>query len=66
MQLVKVDIHTGEVTYLCKEPRVFTSFASSPNDQYLMVAWLERPYSYSVPCGELTLRHDTHRLGYQL
>jgi hypothetical protein len=50
---VKVDVSSGEVTYLSDQPRVYTSFASSPNDAFLMVAWLQRPYSYAVPCGEL-------------
>ena len=31
--------------------RLYTSFSPSPDGEYVMVAWLERPYSYTVPCG---------------
>jgi len=49
--LVRVDIASGEVAYLSKEPRIFTSVAASPDSRYLLVSWLERPFSFTVPCG---------------
>eukprot|EP00951_Prasinocladus_malaysianus_P026109 scaffold230707_cov19-Prasinocladus_malaysianus.AAC.1 len=32
-QLVKVDVNTGEVTYLIDEPRIYTSYAVSPDER---------------------------------
>lgn len=48
-------VSTGEVTQL-GETRMYTSFSPSPDAQYLLVAWLERPYSYTVPCGRFPKR----------
>ena len=36
--------------------RLYTSFSPSPDGEYVMVAWLERPYSYNVPCGRFPKR----------
>ena len=45
-----MQVSTGEVTQL-GGTQLYTSFAPSPDARFLLVAWLERPYSYTVPCG---------------
>ena len=37
-------------------PRLYCSLSTSPDAQYLLVAWLERPFSYNVPCGRFPKR----------
>ena len=48
-------VSTGEVTQL-GDTRLYTSFAPSPDARFLLVAWLERPFSYNVPCGRFPKR----------
>lgn len=50
-----VQVSTGEVTQL-GDTKLYTSFAPSPDARYVMVAWLERPFSYTVPCGRFPKR----------
>lgn len=38
------------------DTRLYTSFAPSPDARFLLVAWLERPFSYNVPCGRFPKR----------
>ena len=38
------------------EPRLYTAFAPSPDGRFLLVSWLERPFSYTVPCGRFPKR----------
>ena len=38
------------------ETRLYTSFSPSPDANYVLVAWLERPFSYTVPCGRFPKR----------
>jgi len=49
-QLVKIDIHTGESAPFGEEGMI-TSFAPSPDGKFVLVARMERPFSYNVPCG---------------
>ena len=37
-------------------PRLYSAFAPSPDGRFLIVAWLERPFSYTVPCGRFPKR----------
>ena len=53
--VLHVQVYTGEVSQIGKT-RLYTSFAPSPDAKYLLVAWLERPYSYTVPCGRFPKR----------
>ena len=48
--LVKVDVASGTITNL-SEGRVFTACSTSPSGEYIMVSWLQKPWSYSLPCG---------------
>jgi len=50
-ELVRLDIRTGEMVPICPEPHLFTGAAVSPNDRYLMISYMARPFSYNVPCG---------------
>ena len=42
---------TGEKRDFHDESRVYTGLSPSPSGEYLMVSWLEKPWSYAVPCG---------------
>ena len=37
-------------------PRLYAAFAPSPDGRFLLAAWLERPFSYTVPCGRFPKR----------
>ncbi len=38
------------------EPRMYTAVSPSPDGRYFLVAYLEKPFSYSVPCGRFPKR----------
>ena len=48
-------VSTGEVAPF-GQPRMYCGTAPSPDGRYVMVAWLERPFSYEVPCGRFPRR----------
>jgi dipeptidyl aminopeptidase/acylaminoacyl peptidase len=48
-------VSTGEATPL-GPARAYTASTPSPDGRFLLVAWLERPYSYTVPCGRFPKR----------
>ncbi len=48
-------VGSGEVRRL-GPPRLYSSFAPSPDGRFLLVGWLERPFSYTVPCGRFPKR----------
>ena len=50
-----VQVTTGEKKRI-GGPRLYCSLSTSPDAQYLLVAWLERPFSYNVPCGRFPKR----------
>ncbi|KAF5827418.1 hypothetical protein DUNSADRAFT_697 [Dunaliella salina] len=54
-ELVRVNIHSGEVQHIAP-PRLYTDMDVSPDGRYLLVGWLERPYSFNVPCGRFPRR----------
>ncbi|KAK9835947.1 hypothetical protein WJX81_000393 [Elliptochloris bilobata] len=54
-ELVLVSVSSGEAARV-GPPRLYTSFAPSPDGRFLLVAWLERPFSYTVPCGRFPKR----------
>ena len=54
-QLVTVAVATGEVKVI-GPTRLYTATSASPDGRYLLVSWLERPYSYSLPCGRFPKR----------
>ena len=50
--LVKVDVASGTISPLGEgNGRVYTACSTSPSGEYVMVAWLQKPWSYSLPCG---------------
>ena len=56
-RLVTVDVRSGAVTHIgSTTPRLYTATSPSPDGRYLLVSWLERPYSYSLPCGRFPKR----------
>jgi len=38
------------------EPRMYAGMAASPDGRYIVAAWLERPFSFNVPCGRFPKR----------
>uniref|UniRef100_A0A7S0MZS3 Probable glutamyl endopeptidase, chloroplastic n=2 Tax=Pyramimonas obovata TaxID=1411642 RepID=A0A7S0MZS3_9CHLO len=55
-RLVMVSVPTGEEALIDSEPRIYTRATPSPNGKHLLVEYLERPYSYLVPCGRFPKR----------
>lgn len=43
-------VSTGEIKKI-GPPRIYCGVEPSPDAKYILVTWLQRPYSYSVPCG---------------
>ena len=54
-QLIIVDVVEGTTKKVSK-PRMYTSVSPSPDGKFLLVAWLERPFSYVVPAGRFPKR----------
>ena len=54
--LVKVNISTGEVKPFGEPNRIYTRFSKSPDQKYLIVSYIEKPFSYAVPCGRFPKR----------
>ena len=52
---VMLQVSTGEVRKM-GDTRMYTMFAPSPDARFLIVSWLERPFSYNVPCGRFPKR----------
>ena len=50
-----MQVSTGEKKRI-GGPRLYCSLSTSPDAQFLLVAWLERPFSYNVPCGRFPKR----------
>lgn len=38
------------------KPRLYCGLDASPDGKFLLVSWLERPFSYTVPCGRFPKR----------
>eukprot|EP00850_Spirogloea_muscicola_P015508 SM000119S25651 [mRNA] locus=s119:274744:280961:+ [translate_table: standard] len=53
-QLVKVDL-SGQVS-LFGEPKLYTSIDPSPDEKYILITSIERPFSLLVPCGRFPKR----------
>ena len=51
----RTQVSSGEVRPFA-EPRMYCGLAPSPDGRYVMAAWLERPFSYEVPCGRFPRR----------
>jgi dipeptidyl aminopeptidase/acylaminoacyl peptidase len=49
--LIKIDVSSGDIFPLDDTPKVYTGVSCSPSGKYVTVSWLEKPWSYSVPCG---------------
>ena len=45
-----LQVSTGEVSVIGAS-RGYTAVSPSPDGRFLLVAWLERPFSFAVPCG---------------
>ena len=50
-----VDVATGAVAALAP-PRLYTEVDASPDGEWLLASWLERPFSLAVPCGRFPAR----------
>ena len=48
-------VSSGEVRVL-GPPRPYTSASASPDARYLLVSYLEPPFTYEVPCGRFAKR----------
>mmetsp|Transcript_4275 Transcript_4275/g.14965 ORF Transcript_4275/g.14965 Transcript_4275/m.14965 type:complete len:682 (-) Transcript_4275:765-2810(-) len=55
-ELVAVRISTGEVRDFAAEPKIYTRMSPSPDKNYVIVSYIERPFSYAVPCGRFPKR----------
>lgn len=49
-ELVSVNVATGE-TKAIGPPRMYTGVDPSPDGRFLLVSWIERPFSYELPVG---------------
>ena len=47
-------------------PRIYTSVAPSPDGQYLLMEWLEKPFSYQVPWSRFPLSSAVYTRDGQL
>lgn len=45
-----LQVSSGEVSVIGAS-RGYTAVSPSPDGRFLLVAWLERPFSFAVPCG---------------
>ncbi|KAK9828809.1 hypothetical protein WJX72_002171 [[Myrmecia] bisecta] len=54
-QLAFITVSTGEVK-LVGPARMYTDITPSPDAQWLLIAWIERPFSFNVPCGRFPKR----------
>lgn len=54
-ELVSIQVATGELRP-AGAARAYGAVAPSPDGRYLLVSWLERPFSYAVPCGRFPKR----------
>jgi len=43
--------------------RMYTEVDPSPDGRYVLVSWIERPFSFSVPCGRFPARVELWRRG---
>ena len=46
---------SGEVK-LVGDSRMYAGVAPSPDGRYILAAWLERPFSFTVPAGRFPKR----------
>ncbi|QZH75598.1 MAG: prolyl oligopeptidase family serine peptidase [Erythrobacter sp.] len=53
-QPVAIALDSGEREVL-GEPRLYTYAAASPDGEYMLMEWLERPFSYQVPYSDFPL-----------
>lgn len=54
-RLLNPQASSGEVK-LIGDSRLYTATSSSPDGRFLLVSWLERPFSYALPCGRFPKR----------
>lgn len=54
-QIVTVDVETGALSKV-GSPQIYVDVDPSPDGRFLIVSWLERPYSLTVPCGRFPRR----------
>ncbi|GLC33333.1 hypothetical protein PLESTB_000344900 [Pleodorina starrii] len=59
-ELLRLDVRTGEAVII-GAPRMYIEVDPSPDGQYLLVTWLEKPYSTAVPCGRFPRRTQLWR-----
>ncbi|GIL61918.1 hypothetical protein Vafri_16294, partial [Volvox africanus] len=54
-ELLQLDVRTGKAVVI-GPPRMYIEVDPSPDGRFLLVTWLERPYSTAVPCGRFPRR----------
>ncbi|KAG2450262.1 hypothetical protein HYH02_004773 [Chlamydomonas schloesseri] len=54
-ELLKLDTRTGQATVI-GPPRMYIEVDPSPDGRYLLVTWLERPWSTALPAGRFPRR----------
>lgn len=54
-QIVTVDVASGNINRI-GPPGLYIEVDPSPDGRYLLVSWLERPFSYTVPVGRFPRR----------
>lgn len=66
-QLLSIDISSKETRTLDDGARrVYTALSPSPDGRYILLSWLERPWSYAVPCGRFPKRVQLWSAGGKL
>ncbi|KAI8467198.1 MAG: alpha/beta-hydrolase [Monoraphidium minutum] len=60
-ELISVDVAGGAPPKAIAPPRLYTEVDASPDGEWLLVSWLDRPFSYAVPCGRFPARVELWR-----
>jgi len=54
-ELIVIDVVSGTELHR-SPPALYTGFSGSPDSEFLLVSWMERPFSFAVPCGRFPKR----------
>eukprot|EP00798_Chlamydomonas_sp_ICE-L_P008109 gene8109-1355_t len=54
-ELLSIHVATGKTTSIAPK-RMYTDVDPSPDGRFLLVSWMEPPYSFGVPCGRFPRR----------
>ena len=50
-----LQVSTGDITRI-GAARMYAGVSASPDGRFLLAAWMERPFSFNVPCGRFPKR----------